>query len=167
MKLLAVIIALAGLTVSHLSGAAGLDKSDVKYMSKSAQGLMSEVALGNIAQQRAGQQQVKDFGRQMVTDHGNDLRQLQQLAAQKKIRLPETMNDDQRKEAAKLSKLSGREFDQEYLDYESKDHSEDIKEQGEEMKKTLDPELRKFSRAEYETVTKHKATVEALRAQVK
>jgi putative membrane protein len=167
MKPLPGLTMLAGLAFSQLSHAANLSANDVKYLNKSAQGLMSELKLGNLAQQRGSDERVRNFGKQMVTDHGKDLQQLQQLAAQKKIQLPETMNDDQRKEAEKLSKLSGKEFDKEYLRYEAKDHSEDIKEQGKEMKKTLDPDLKKFSGAEYETVTQHKQTVDTLRALVK
>jgi putative membrane protein len=167
MKPLVGFITLAGLTLSHWSGAANLSKDDVKYATKSAQGLMSELKLGDLARQRGSDERVRNFGKQMVTDHRKDLQQLQQLAAQKKIQLPETINDDQRKEAEKLNKLSGKEFDKEYLKYEAKDHSEDIKEQGKEMKKTLDPELKKFASAEYETVTRHKETVDALRAQIK
>jgi putative membrane protein len=158
---------LAGLAFSQLSNAANLSRDDVKYLTESAQGLMSELNLGNLAQQRASDQRVRSFGKQMVTDHGKDLQQLKQLADQKKIHLPESMNNDQRKEAEKLSKLSGKEFDKEYLRYEAKDHTEDIKEQGKEMKKTLDPDLKKFASSEYETVTKHKETVDALRAQIK
>jgi putative membrane protein len=167
MKPLLGLTMLAGLAFSQLSNAANLSKNDVKYLTESTQGLMSELKLGNLAQQRSSDERVRNFGKQMVTDHGKDLQQLQQLAAQKKIPLPETMNDDQRKEAEKLSKLSGKEFDKEYLRYEAKDHSDDIKEQGKEMKKTLDPDLKKFAGAEYETVTKHKQTVDALRALIR
>jgi putative membrane protein len=167
MKPLLGLTMLAGIAFCQSCYAANLSRNDVKYLTESAQGLMSELKLGKLAQQRGSDERVRNFGQQMVTDHGKDLRQLQQLAAQKKIQLPETMNDDQRKEAEKLNKLSGQEFDKEYLRYEARDHSEDIKAQGKEMKKTLDPDLKKFASAEYETVTKHKETVDALRARIK
>jgi putative membrane protein len=157
----------AAAAIPHLASAANLSKKDSKYMTESAQGLMSEVKLGEMAQQRGHDERVKAFGRQMVDDHGKDLQILQQLASQKKLSLPETLNKDQSKEAEKLAKLSGKDFDTEYLKYEAKDHSHDIKENGEEMKRTADPDLKKFARAEYETVTKHKKAVDELRAQLK
>ncbi|MFL6673258.1 MAG: DUF4142 domain-containing protein [Massilia sp.] len=157
----------AAAAVPHLSSAAEPGKKDSKYMTESAQGLMSEVKLGDMAQQRGQDERVKAFGKQMVDEHGKDLQNLRQLATQKNVTLPETLNDDQSKEAEKLGKLSGKDFDKEYLKYEAKDHAHDIKEQGEQMKKTADPDLKKFASAEYETVTKHKKAVDALRAQLK
>ena len=120
---------LAALAAPCLSQAADLSKSDQKYMSESAQGLMSELKLGKMAEQRASDEGVRNFGKQMVADHGKDLQELQRLAKEKQVKLPDSLNDDQSKEAAKLEKLSGKDFDKEYLKYEVKDHKEDIKEQ--------------------------------------
>jgi putative membrane protein len=167
MKPLLGLAMLAGLAFPGLSNAQNLSKNDMRYLTESAQGLMSELTLGNLAQQRGSDERVKNFGKQMVADHGEDLQQLRQLSARKNVHLPDAMNDDQRKEAGKLSKLSGKQFETEYLKYEAKDHSEDIKEQGKEMKETLDPELKKFAGAEYETVSQHKQAVDALRANMK
>jgi putative membrane protein len=158
---------LAGLAVPCLSGAAELSKSDLKYMNESAQGLMSELKLGAMAEQRAGDEGVRNFGKQMVADHGKDLQELQRLAKQKQVSLPESLNDDQSREAAKLEKLSGKDFDREYVKYEVKDHKEDIKEQKEVLKKTRDPELKQFAGKELDTVTGHKKTVDALQARIK
>ena len=158
---------LAGLAAPCLGQAADLSKSDLKYMTESAHGLVSELKLGAMAEQRAGDEGVKNFGKQMVADHGKDLQGLQQLARQKQVKLPDTLNDDQSKEAAKLEKLSGKDFDREYVKYEVKDHKEDIKEQKELIKKTRDPELKQFASKELETVTGHKKTVDALQASIK
>jgi putative membrane protein len=167
MKAMTSLVIAAAVAIPQLSTAQNLSKEDTHYMTESAQGLMSEVKLGEMAQQRGQDERVKAFGKQMVDDHGKDLQNLQQLAAQKKVTLPATLNKDQSKEAEKLAKLSGKDFDKEYLKYEAKDHSHDIKENGDEMKKTADPELKKFASAEHETVTRHKQEVDKLRAQVR
>jgi putative membrane protein len=167
MKPLVASMMLAGLFASQWSNAASLSKNDVKYVTKSAQGLMSELKLGALAQERAGDQRVKDFGKQMVTDHGKDMEELKGLAAQKHVQLPPTMNQEQVKEARKLGKLSGKEFDKEYVKYEVKDHREDIADQKKETEKTDDSELKKFASKELETVTGHKQKVDALQAQIK
>jgi putative membrane protein len=158
---------LAGLAAPGLSQAADLSKSDLKYMTGSAQGLMSELKLGAMAEQRASDEGVRKFGKQMVTDHGKDLQELQQLAKQKQVKLPESLNADQSREAGKLEKLSGKDFDREYVKYEVKDHKDDIKEQKETLKKTHDPELKQFAGKELDTVTGHKKTVDALQARIK
>jgi putative membrane protein len=158
---------LAGLLASQSSNAASLSKDDEKYLAETAQGLMSELKLGALAQERAGDQRVKDFGKQMVTDHGKDLQELKDIAAKKQVRLPEEMDEDQRKEADKLGKLTGKAFDREYVNYETKDHRADIKEQKEEADKTADPDLKQFATKALATVTGHKHKVDALRAHVK
>lgn len=167
MKTMIGLVMLAGTLASQSSSAASLSKSDVKYVTESAQGLMSELKLGALAQERAGDQRVKDFGKQMVADHGRDMQELKRLAAQRQVALPRTMNADQLKEAEKLIKLSGKEFDLEYVKYEVKDHRDDINEQNEEIKKTADPELKQFAINEFETVTGHKQKVDALQGQIK
>lgn len=161
------VMMLAGVLASQSSNAASLSKSDVKYVTESAQGFMSELKLGALAQERAGDERVKEFGKQMVTDHGKDLEELKRIAAQKQVQLPQTMNEEQLEEANKLSNLSGKEFDREYVKYEVKDHGKDIKDQKKEMKKTADPELKQFAGKELETVTGHKQKIDALKAQIK
>jgi putative membrane protein len=167
MKPVIALTLLAGLLAAQSSSAASLSKSDVKYVTKAAQGFMSELKLGALAQERADDQGVKDFGKQMVTDHGKDMEELKGVAVQKHVQLQQTMNQEQRKEAEKLSKLSGKEFDREYVKYEVKDHREDIKDQKEQIKKTSDSELKQFASKELETVTGHKQKIDALQARIK
>jgi putative membrane protein len=154
--------AAAVLSFAQSAGAAELSKQDAKYMKETAQGLMAEVKLGEMAEQKAGDQRVKDFGKRMVTDHGKDLEELKQLASQKNVSLPDSPNKEQTNEAAKLARMSGAVFDKEYVKYEMKDHKNDVKEQGEEMNKTTDPDLKKFATAGHETVSKHKQLIDEL-----
>lgn len=161
------LVLLASLVAAQASHAAAVGKDDAKYVTESAQGLMSELKLGAMAQERAGDARVKAFGQQMVTDHGKDMQALKALAAQKGVALPDDMNDEQRKEAAKLGKLSGAAFDREYLQFETKDHREDIKEHKKQARVTRDADLKKFASEELATVTAHKQHVDLLRAQIK
>lgn len=167
MKPMIGLMMLAGLLAAQPGHAASPDKSDVKYVTETAQGLMSELKLGALAQQRASDPRVKDFGKQMVTDHGKDLEELKALAAKKGIALPPTMDAGQRKEADKLGKLSGKDFDREYVKYETRDHRDDIKEQKEEADKTADPDLKAYAGKALATVTGHKEKIDALQALAK
>jgi putative membrane protein len=160
------IAAAAALPLAHLASAAELSKADQKYMSKTAQGLMSEVKMGEMAQKQGADEGVKDFGKRMVTDHGKELDQLKQLASDKKVTLPDSPNRAQSKEADKLAKLSGKDFDKEYVKYEVKDHKDDVKDQGKEMNKTSDPDLKKFATAGHDTVSQHKQMIDELHAKL-
>lgn len=154
--------AVAALSLAHVAIAGDLSHKDEKYMTKTAHGLISEVAMGDMAQKNAADDRVKQFGKRMVGDHGKELAELKQLAGQKKVTLPGAMDNDQKKEFDKLGKLSGKEFDKEYVKYEVKDHKEDVEDQGKEMKSTSDPDLKKFATAGHETVSKHKEIVDEL-----
>lgn len=76
-----------------------------------------EVVLGRLAAERATHPQVKEFGQMMATDHqavGEALRQLA-TRANVQLRADTDGDDDLRDMNEKLSKLSGREFDLEYM----------------------------------------------------
>jgi putative membrane protein len=156
----------ATLILSHAAFAADLKKDDANYLKKSAQGLMAEVEMGKMAEKQASDERVKQFGKRMVDDHGKDLQNLKQLAEQKHVALPDTPDKDQRKEAAKLAKMSGADFDKEYVKYEAKDHKEDVEENGKTMKKAGDADVRNFASAEYQTVSAHKKMVDDLQSQL-
>jgi putative membrane protein len=154
--------AVAALSITHVAAGASLSHKDEQYMTKTAHGLVSEVAMGQMAQKSAADERVKQFGKRMVDDHGKDLESLKQLAGQKNVTLPDAMDHGQKKEYDKLSKLSGKEFDKEYVKYEAKDHKEDVEDQGKEMKSTSDADLKKFSTAALDTVSKHKEIIDDL-----
>ena len=154
--------AAAALSLAHVAVAADLSHKDEKYMIKTAHGLISEVALGEMAQKNAADERVKQFGKRMVDDHGKELANLKQLASQKKVTLPDAMDPGQKKEFDKLGKLSGKDFDKEYVNYEAKDHKQDVEDQGKEMKATSDPDLKKFATASYDTVSRHKESIDEL-----
>jgi putative membrane protein len=119
-----------------------------------------------MAQKQAADERVKQFGKRMVDDHGKDLQDVRQLASQKHVTLPDAPNKEQSKEADKLAKLSGADFDKEYVKYEMKDHKDDVKENGKTMKKAVDPDVKKFASAEYQTVSAHKKEIDDLHAKL-
>ena len=154
------------LLLSHAAIAADLKKEDADYLKKTAQGLIAEVELGKMAEKQATDARVKEFGKRMVDDHGKDLQNIKQLASQKNLTLPDSPDKDQRKEADKLAKLSGADFDKEYVNYEAKDHKEDVDESGKTMKKTKDADVKAFASASYQTVSQHKKIVDDLKTQL-
>lgn len=157
---------LGALVLGHAALAGDINKTDAEYLRKSAQGTMSEVKLGEMAQKQAADARVKQFGQRMVDDHGKDLAAIRQMASQKGVALPDAPNKDQSKEADKLAKLSGAAFDKEYVKYEMKDHKEDVEENGKAMKKAVDPDVKQFAGAEYQTVVAHKKQIDELHAQL-
>lgn len=106
--------------------AAELDEHGRAFLMKAAQGNMAEVQLGTLAAERAMSDRVKQFAQRMVADHSKAQQELMDLAKQQNWALPTEVSDEQKKTHERLAKLSGEEFDREYMAHMVKDHEEDV-----------------------------------------
>lgn len=132
-----------------------LSSGDKKFIDKAAQGGMAEVELGQLASQKAENPQVKQFGERMVKDHGAANDKLKQLASQKGITPPSSMDSSTKREYDKLSKLSGAQFDREYMTHMVSDHEKDIKEFKSEEKSAKDSDVKSFAQTTLPTLEEH------------
>jgi putative membrane protein len=83
----------------------------------------AEVALGHLAESKAANQSVKDFSNMMIKDHSADLEKLQKLPGGNiEVKISKKHEDLK----AKLSKLSGAQFDREYIDAMVSGHREAV-----------------------------------------
>ncbi len=105
-----------------------VSSADKEFMNKAAQGGMAEVKLGELAASKAQSPEVKAFGQRMVVDHGKANTDLKALAAEKSVSLPADVSSEQKEVYDKLSKLSGAEFDKEYVKEMVEDHEKDVAE---------------------------------------
>lgn len=120
-------------------------KDSAKFTATAAQGGMMEVELGRLALQRAGDPSVRAFGQKMVSDHTAANAELKGVAARKNLTLPGEMSSDQKSMVEKLSKLSGAEFDKEYMSDMVKDHETDVKDFQVQASEGSDPEIKSFA----------------------
>jgi putative membrane protein len=130
-------------------------KDSNKFATNAAQGGMAEVELGRLATQRAGDVSVREFGARMVADHGRANSELKSIAGQKGIQLPTELNSEQKSEMDKLSKMSGAEFDKEYMSAMLKDHETDVKDFDTQAKEGNDPEIKAFAGKTLPTLQQH------------
>jgi putative membrane protein len=120
-------------------------KQDAEFLVKAYSGGMLEVELGKIAMSHAAHKGVQQFGALMVQDHGMGADTLRTLALGKKIVLPDSVSNDQKKERERLMKKHGMEFDRSYITLMVKDHKEDIDEFEKAAKNANDPDIRAFA----------------------
>jgi putative membrane protein len=113
-------------------------KSFIKDAASSA---MMEVQLGQVAHERGGTQQVKDFGGRMMLDHGKAAEELAAIAAQTNLKLPVQVAKRHTLLIARLSKLSGKEFDKQYLQSMVKSHTRNVARFKKALIKVKDHEL--------------------------
>jgi putative membrane protein len=126
------------------SAANKISSSERKFMEKAALGGIAEVQLGQLATEKAAAPAVRQFGQRMVDDHGKANDELKQLASQKGVTLPTTMDKSSQKEHDRLSKLSGAEFDRAYMKHMVSDHRKDVSEFKSEASKAKDADLKQF-----------------------
>jgi putative membrane protein len=130
-------------------------KDSTKFATNAAQGGMAEVELGRLATQRAGDALVREFGARMVADHSRANAELKSIAAKKGIQLPADINSDQKSEMDKLAKMSGPEFDKEYMSAMLKDHETDVKDFDTQSKEGNDAEIKAFAGKTLPTLQQH------------
>jgi putative membrane protein len=85
---------------------------------------MTEVQLGKMAAEQAASPDVKAFGQMMVHDHSKAGDELKQVAAQLNVQPPTQPDKKHQDLADRLSKLSGAEFDREYMNAMVQGHEE-------------------------------------------
>lgn len=124
--------------------------SDLDFVTKVAKNGKTEVAAGQLALSKASSADVKQFAQRMIDDHTKANSELMQLAQTKGWQLPpddmaastaqlhntslsdaamadnQKMQADHKAKLDKLSKLSGAEFDREYMTHMVMDHDKAV-----------------------------------------
>ncbi len=85
---------------------------------------LAEVQLGKMASEKASNADVKMFGQMMVKDHTQANNELKKIASQLKVEPPAQIDQKHKDLSDKLSKLSGAEFDREYINAMVMGHQE-------------------------------------------
>jgi putative membrane protein len=89
---------------------------------------IAEVRLGQLAAERGSSPEVKRFGQRMVADHTKANEELKAIASQARVTLPSQPDEDHQELHSRLSRLSGQEFDREYMKAMVDGHEEVLRE---------------------------------------
>lgn len=130
-------------------------RSDHKFLEEAYMGSMAEVRLGKLAQQKASSSEVKDFGTRMVDDHSRAIEQLSKIAKDDGVQLPAQLDRKHQKSYDRLSKLSGAEFDREYMKEMTSAHKKTISEYEKEAKSAKDQQLQQHAQQTLPTLREH------------
>ena len=103
-----------------------LTGQDTTFAKEAASAGLMEVELGNLAQQNAANPRVKSFGQMMVRDHSTANTELKSLAQAKNMMLPDSMMKKHRDHVESMRKMTGKSFDNHYMQMMVKDHQEDV-----------------------------------------
>ncbi len=164
----AIVLPAPGLAAADTKGAAAtLSTGDKDFIMEAACGGMAEVALGELAQQKGQSDAVKQFGKHMVDDHSKANNELKELAGRKGVVVPAALKPKYQKVVDSLSKLSGAEFDKQYMREMVKDHENDVSAFQKEADKGKDSELTSWVRQTLPTLQDHLKMARDAEARVK
>ncbi|HEY7581819.1 MAG TPA: DUF4142 domain-containing protein [Acetobacteraceae bacterium] len=153
----------AGLAgVTGVPAYAGLGNADRNFVERAASGGMAEVQAAQLAQQRSNSPQVKQFANRMITDHTQANSELQQIAQDQNITLPEKPDPRDASEYNRLSGLNGTAFDQAYAQIEVSDHQQDIALFRKEAQSGQDPTLKSFAQKTLPILQQHLQLAQSL-----
>ena len=150
-----VVVVLVLAVVVVLANTSRQPLSDPQFAAKAAQGSLAEVELGRLAAQKSQSETVRAFGERMATDHTKSKANLEKIAAQQNITLPEDLDKDAQKNYEKLSKLSGPDFDRAYVLDMVKDHKKDVAEFQKEASTGKNEAIRSFAADTLPTLQGH------------
>jgi putative membrane protein len=143
---------------SRASTSGSLTSVDRSFVSDASDAGAAEVAHGQLAIIRASNPEVKSFAQRMLDDHTKANQDLMQLATIKGLTPRSGMTSEStltkqqaqlkgksRDMMSKWSKLSGAEFDREYMKAQVKDHEKAVSLFEKEASGGSDPDLKSFA----------------------
>ena len=129
--------------------------SDQDFVTMAASGGMLEVELGKVAEQKGNAADVKKFGQHMVTDHTKANNELKTLAGKKKWTVPASMNAEHQAAYDRISKMTGQDFDREYMSQMVMDHEKTVAMFEKANQKAQDTDLKAFASKTLPTLRMH------------
>lgn len=96
------------------------------FVTKAIEGNLAEVQMGKLAQQKGQDDDVKELGEDLVEDHSAANEKAMELAKESGVTAPTEPSAEHKKSHDELSKLSGAEFDRQFIQVMIREHKKDI-----------------------------------------
>src|SRR5262249_25763684 len=132
-----------------------VSSADAGFLREAAIGGLEEVKLGKLAAEKASDPEIRKFGEMMVSDHTAVNTKLGALAQEKALAISSDLDAERQADVDKLSKLSGADFDREYVKEMVRDHEKDLAKFEAAAKDAKDPAVRSFAADALPTLRAH------------
>jgi putative membrane protein len=133
-----------------------VEKADADFAVEAANGNMIDVQLSALAKTKAVNSRVKHFASMVVTDHMKINKDLQKLATDKNISLPQALSDEAQKDINRLNQKDRANFDGSYMHMMLADHKQYVDKFEKAAKDCKDPELKNFINETLPVLRKHR-----------
>jgi putative membrane protein len=137
------------------------------FWTTAADGGMAEVEMGKMAAQKAQNPEVKKFAQMMIADHTKANKELKAIAAKQKITLPTEIGRRNKSTIDELNRLSGADFDREYVQAMVDDHETDVQFFEDQSQDDSDPQAKAFAAKTLPVLRKHLEAIKAIEAKLK
>ena len=144
-----------------------LAKQDAEFFHKATQGNLLEIKLGEVAKTHASSDDVKSFGQRMIDDHGKLNQELEKVASDKGLSVPQALDKKGQDVVEKLSKETDKSFDRSYMSRAVDEHQEDIKAFEKEVKEGKDQAMKQVASKALPTLREHLAQAKEIHARLK
>lgn len=161
-SILTLLFMLAATVASAHAADTGLSSRDKKFIKEAASYGLFEVRLGEIAQEKGESKDVKDFGSLMVTDHGKANAELNRVAKKNNVKVSDQLGPSYKRTIDRLLKLTGADFDYEYIKVMVKDHKKNSAVFRKAIQELNNPELKKFASKTLQVINGHLKQAEYL-----
>jgi len=140
-------------------------KADSKFAQQAAADNIFEVRAGNLAEKNASNPTVKQFGQQMVTDHSQLHKQLSDIVSPGRPFIP-GLPSELEKQFEQLKKLSGAEFDRQYMTVMIQNHQTAVNSFQVENQAAHSTQIRQFIASALPILQQHLSMAQQVGAQV-
>lgn len=140
---------------------------DRHFVTEASNANLEEVALGMLGQQKGHTESVKAFGKRMETDHSKSEQELKTAAQEAGLTTSMELSAEAKATMERLSKLSGMEFDREYMKVMVKGHEKAIKLFTMESEKGSHPAVKGYATKTLPTLHEHLKLAESVKAQLR
>ncbi|GAB3394382.1 hypothetical protein GCM10027434_08130 [Hymenobacter luteus] len=118
--------------------------TDPEFMMSAAHSDQNEIQLSKLALEKGVTGMAKDHANKMITDHTKSTADLKPIAQKKGVTLPTDMDAEHKAIAAQMKELSGKEFEQKYMEQMAMDHQKTVNTMVAHQKMTQDADLQGF-----------------------
>ncbi len=126
MKLGSIIVLAAAAPLALGAPAIAASAAGKAFVEHAIEGDNSEMKLGKLAEREGASPGVRDFGKMLVHDHAKARMDAAAVAKRIGAGVPNGMTDEAQDAYQRLSKLSGAQFDRQFVTYMVTDHKKDI-----------------------------------------
>lgn len=143
-----------------------ISATDRQFMVKAAQAGIAEITLAQLALQRAVTNEARQYAQKMIEDHTQANSELMQLAAEKGVTLPTTMDSKHMALRARLGQIPGKRFDQTYINEMVRDHQNVTAMFQRQTRVGQDPDVKSFAANKLPALRDHWQMARAMRGNI-